>query len=117
MTRCAFPGYPPKVKRLQALPLLAALGAICLSGCAALDELLANSDSDPQVIYVREPSAPVYFDPYFNQPKFYRPPQYSYETTKKTKNGKVTKTETIRNEYGQTIYKEKTTRPEKKKKK
>lgn len=87
----------------------------CLSGCATLDEFLSDMDDGPQVVYVREPSRPVIYDPYYNQPKIYRAPRYYEETTKKKKGDKVTKTKTIKNEYGQTVYKEKTTKKKKKK--
>jgi hypothetical protein len=92
---------------------LAALAAMCLPGCAALDELLADS-AGPEVVYVREPTRPVYYDPYYNQPKIYRQPQFYESTSKKTKGDQVTRTKTIRNEYGQTVYKEKTTKKKKK---
>lgn len=94
--------------------LVVALATMCLPGCAALDEFLADSP-EPEVVYVLEPSRPVYYDPYYNQPKIYGRPQYFYESTsKKTKGDKVTKTKTIRNEYGDVVYKEKTTKKKKK---
>ncbi len=101
----------------RTLLLTLATAATALSGCATLDEFLADLDDGPQVVYVREPSAPVIYDPYYNQAKIYRQPRYYEETTKKKKGDKVTKTKTIRNEYGQTVYKEKTTKTKKKKKK
>jgi len=99
------------------LPL--ALAAASLTGCSALDEILADdgSNSGPEVVYVHTPSRPVYYDPYYNQPKYIVAPQYYSESkSKKTKGNKVTTTKTIRNEYGQTVYKEKTTKTKKKKK-
>ena len=76
-----------------------------------------GSSAGPEVVYVHTPSRPLYYDPYYNQPKYIRPPQYYTESTSKKKKGnKVTTTKTIRNEYGQTVYKEKTTKTKKKKK-
>lgn len=101
----------------RALLLTFAMAATGLSGCATLDEFFADLDDEPQVVYVREPSRPVIYDPYYNQAKIYRQPRYYEETSKKKKGDKVTKTKTIKNEYGQTVYKEKTTETKKKKKK
>lgn len=100
------------MNRLLLLPL--ALAATGLSGCETLDDFLA--DDEPQVVYVREPSRPVIYDPYYNQAKIYRQPVYYEETTKKKKGDKVTKTTTIKNEFGQTVYKEKVETKKKKKK-
>jgi hypothetical protein len=100
---------------LLLLPL--ALTAAGLTGCSALDEVFADDGSGPEVVYVHAPSRPVYYDPYYNQPKYIVAPQYYTESTSKKKKGnKVTTTKTIRNEYGQTVYKEKTTKTKKKKK-
>jgi hypothetical protein len=118
--RIRFDAGPPAHYEQSVVPtrplLLAAMAAMCLTGCE-FDEIMADSP-EPQIIYVREPSRPVYFDPYYNQPKIYRQqPQYFYESTsKKTKGNKVTKTTTVRNQYGQTVYKEKNTHNKKKKK-
>lgn len=97
--------------------LLLALAALSLPGCSALDEILTEEPSSgPTVVYVHQPSHPAYYDPYYNQPKYIVAPQYYTESkSKKTKGNKVTTTKTIRNEYGQTVYKEKTTKTKKKK--
>jgi hypothetical protein len=98
--------------------LLAALAAVTMAstGCSALDEMLAEPSSGPAVVYVHEPSRPAYYDPYYNQPKYIVAPQYYTESkSKKRKGNKVTTTKTIRNEWGQTVYKEKTTKTKKKK--
>jgi hypothetical protein len=99
--------------------LLLAL-TVVMTGCDALDELLSDSDSGrgPDVVYVREPSAPVYFDPYYNQPKVIvvqqRPEAY-YESTKtKSKNGRIYKTTTVKNEWGDTVYKHTSSKKKKK---
>ncbi len=94
---------------------------LALPGCATLDEFLAELGDDSDLVYVQEPYRPAYYDPYYNQQKFYREPRYYqpqyYETeTKKKKGDKVTKTKTVRNEYGDVVYKEKTTTQKKKKK-
>jgi len=101
------------------LLLLLAL-TVVMTGCDALDELLSDSDSDrgPDVVYVRESSAPVYFDPYYNQPKVIvvqqRPESY-YESTKtKSKNGRMYKTTTVKNEWGDTVYKHTSSKKKKK---
>jgi hypothetical protein len=103
------------MRRLFFLPVAFAL--LALPGCVTLDGFLEGLDDGPEVVYVREPSRPAYYDPYYNQRKIYREPRYYEETTKKKKGDKVTKTKTVRNEYGQTVYKEKTTETKKKKKK
>jgi hypothetical protein len=88
------------------------LAAFLVTGCAELDALLAP---DP-VIYVDDRSYPAVFDPYFNQPKIYRQPRYYESTSKKTKGNKVFKTTTVKDEYGQTVYKNTTSHKKKKKK-
>jgi hypothetical protein len=102
---------------VKLLPIL--FGAACvlvLPGCD-LEDLLEDSPPGPTVVYVREPYQPVYYDPFYNQVKVYPQPQYLYETqSKKTKGNKVTKTKTIKNQFGETVYKEKTTHTKKKKK-
>lgn len=97
--------------------LLLTFAAFGLAGCAALDEFLADMDSGPEVVYVREPAGPVYFDPYYNQPKIYvqsRPEVYYESTSKKSKGGRVYKTTTVRNEYGDTVYKHTSSKKKKK---
>jgi len=89
--------------------------AASFTGCQTLEEILLSPDSG--VLSVREPSRPVSFDPYYNQPKYYRQPDYYHEsTTKKTKGNRVFKTTTVKNQYGQTVYKNTTTSKKKKKK-
>jgi hypothetical protein len=100
---------------LRLLLLLVLAGG--MTGCAALDELLADSNSGPNVVYVREPSAPVYFDPYYNQPKVIVVQQREsyYESTKtKSKNGRVYKTTTVKNQWGDTVYKHTSSKKKKK---
>ena len=53
---------------------------------------------------------------YYDQPKIYRQPRYYESTSKKTKGNKVFKTTTVRDEYGQTVYKNTTSHKKKKKK-
>lgn len=103
--------------------LSAGLAATLLSGCT-LDELFIDDSPPPTVVYVQEPARPVVFDPYYNQPKvyvqsrpYYPPPERYYETkSKKTKGNKVYKTTTVKNQYGQTVYKNTTSSKKKKKK-
>ena len=87
--------------------------AFLLTGCSELvDALLAP---DP-VVYVDDRPYPTVFDPYYNQPKIYRQPRYYESTSKKTKGNKVFKTTTVKDEYGQTVYKNTTSHKKKKKK-
>lgn len=99
------------------LPLVA-VSLVGLQSCVFDDDIGPGySAPPPQVIVVRDNPRPVYFDPYYNQPKIYRQPQYFYENTKTKKKGnKVYKTKTVKNQYGQTVYKETTSRKKKKKK-
>lgn len=98
------------------------VAAASLTGCATLDELFADDDgggSSPTVVYVREPSAPVYYDPYYNAPKVIvveqRRPEAYYESTKtKSKNGRIYKTTTVKNEWGDTVYKHTSSKKKKK---
>ena len=97
------------------------LGALCLSGCE-FDDLFSDDGPPPApaVVYVGQPMvAPMYYDPYYNRPKYYvaAPPEvYRESTTKKTKGNKVYKTTTVKNQYGQTVYKNTTSKTKKKKK-
>jgi hypothetical protein len=93
--------------------LLTVVAAFLLTGCDEdlVDALLAP---DP-VIYVDNRSYPGVFDPYYNQPKIYRQPRYYESTSKKTKGNKVFKTTTVKDEYGQTVYKNTTSHKKKKK--
>jgi hypothetical protein len=59
---------------------------------------------------------PSDFDPYFNQPKIYRQPRYYEYTSKKRKGNKVFKTTKVKNQYGHTVYKKKTSHKVNKKK-
>ena len=86
------------------LAILAAVTLSCFTGCETLEEILLAPE--PDVVYVREPSYPSYYDPYYNRPKVYWEPERYYETTsKKTKGNKVYKTTTVKNQYGDTVYK------------
>ncbi len=97
--------------------LLAAIVAVSLSGCVTLDEILIAPDSPP-VVYVRDPVYVRDFDPYYNRPKSYWQPEYYHESTsKKTKGKKVFKTTTVKNQYGDTVYKHTGVHNKKKKKK
>jgi hypothetical protein len=96
------------------LILLGILATVSLTGCEFDDDFLLG-DSDPSVVYVQEPRQPAYYDPYYNRPKYYQEPAYFESTNKKTKGNKIYKTTTIRNEYGDTVYKETTSRKKKKK--
>ncbi len=82
-------------------------------------------DSGPPIVYVGEPSNRRDFDPYYNRPKYYRDPdpyyyrqpeRYHESTTKKTKGNKVFKTTTVKNQWGDTVYKNTTSHKKKKKK-
>ena len=86
--------------------------ALLVTGCAELDAFLAP---DP-VVYVSDHPYPAVFDPYYEQPKIYRQPRYYESTSKKTKGNKVFKTTTVKDEFGQTVYKNTTSHKKKKKK-
>lgn len=64
--------------------------------------------SDGFTVYVGDRPYPSDFDPYFNQPKVYRQPRYYEYTSKKRKGNKVFKTTKVKNQYGHTVYKKKT---------
>jgi hypothetical protein len=64
--------------------------------------------SDGFTVYVGDRPYPSDFDPYFNQPKIYRQPRYYEYTNKKRKGNKVFKTTKVKNQYGRTVYKKKT---------
>lgn len=97
--------------------ILAALTAVTLSGCETLEDILLAPDPTP-VVYVRDPVYVRDFDPYYNRPKAYWGPEYYHESTsKKTKGKKVFKTTTVKNQYGQTVYKHTDVQHKKKKKK
>lgn len=95
--------------------VLTAIAATAFSGCVTIDDVLLAPDS-PSVVYVRDPVYVRDFDPYYNRPKTYWQPEYYHESTSKKKKGnKVFKTTTVKNQYGQTVYKN--TKVEKKKNK
>jgi len=95
--------------------LLAVLCAAGLTGCITLDELLSDSDNGP-VIYVRDAREPVFYDPYYNHLKVYQTPVVYKSKTKKTKGNRVYETTTIRNQFGDVVYKDTSSRKKKKKK-
>jgi hypothetical protein len=68
----------------------------------------ASIFSDGFVVYVGDRPDPSDFDPYFNQPKMYRQPRYYEYTSKKRKGNKVFKTTKVKDQYGRTVYKNKT---------
>ena len=75
-------------------------------------------DAGPVVYVEGNPAYPQYYDPYFNRPKVYNPRPVYYETKEKTREGKkVTTKTTITNQYGEVVYKNKSTKTVKKKKK
>ena len=92
--------------------LMTVVAAFLVTGCAELDAFLAP---DP-VMYVDDRPYPGVFDPYYNQPKIYRQPRYYESTSKKTKGNRVFKTTKIKDEYGNTVYKNTTSHKKKKKK-
>ena len=88
--------------------------AFLVTGCAELSDALLASDEP--VVYVEDQSYPSVFDPYYNQPKIYRQPRYYESTSKKRKGNKVFKTTKVKDQYGRTVYKNKTSYKVKKKK-
>jgi hypothetical protein len=94
------------------LLVLSLATAFLVTACAELDAFLAP---DP-VMYVGDSPYPMAFDPYYNQPKIYRQPRYYESTSKKTKGHRVFKTTTVKDEYGNTVYKNTTSHKKKKKK-
>jgi len=64
--------------------------------------------SDGFTVYVGDRPYPSDFDPYYNQPKIYRQPRYYEYTSKKRKGNKVFKTTKVKDQYGRTVYKNKT---------
>jgi hypothetical protein len=87
--------------------------AFLITGCTELGDVLLAPDEP--VVYVEDRPYPTDFDPYFNQPKIYRQPRYYESTSKKTKGNKVFKTTKVKDEYGNTVYKQTTARKKKKK--
>jgi hypothetical protein len=98
------------------LSLLMAGALLALGTASSQAQFFLNL---PNVVVVSEPGPPKYYDPYYNQNKFWgpAPPPRLYKTTDTKKRGdKVTKTTKIRNEYGQVVYENKQTTQKKKKK-
>jgi hypothetical protein len=92
--------------------LLTVTMTFLVTGCAEfVDALLAP---DP-VVYVDARPYPGFFDPYYDQPKIYRQPRYYTSTSKKTKGGKVFKTTKVKDQFGNTVYKQTTSHKKKKK--
>ena len=77
---------------------------------------LSDIFSDDFDVYVGDRPYPSDFDPYFNEPKFYRQPRYYTSTSKKTKGNKIFKTTKVKDQYGNTVYKKTTTQKKKGKK-
>ena len=88
--------------------------AFLVTGFAKLSDALILSDEF--IIYVGDRPYPSDFDPYYNQPKIYRQPRYYESTSKKRKGNKVFKTTKVKNQYGRTVYKKKTSHKVNKKK-
>jgi hypothetical protein len=80
--------------------------AFLIVGCGEVSR--ASIFSNGLVVYVGDRSDPGDFDPYFNQPKIYRQPRYYEYTSKKRKGNKVFKTTKVKDQYGRTVYKNKT---------
>ena len=100
---------------MRTLALLSAIFLVLGAGSAPAQFFLFDN---PPVIVVNKGKAKT-FDPYYNQSKssYGKKPVY-YETKETVKKGdKVTKKVTIRDLYGNVVYKDKTTKTEKKKKK
>ena len=87
--------------------------AFLVTGFAEPSDALSFSDL---VVYVGDRDDPGDFDPYFNQPKMYRQPRYYESTSKKRKGNKVFKTTKVKDQYGRTVYKKKTSYKANKKK-
>jgi hypothetical protein len=88
--------------------------AFLVLGCAEVSHALLLPGE--LVVYVGDRPYPSDFDPYYNQPKIYRQPRYYEYTSKKRKGNKVFKTTKVKNQYGHTVYKKKTSYKVKKKK-
>ena len=93
---------------------LVMLMSFLVTSCTELGEVLLAPDEP--VVYVEDRRFPGAFDPYYNEPKIYRQPRYYYESTsKKTKGNRVFKTTKVKDEYGNTVYKNTTSHKKKKK--
>ncbi|MEX1119394.1 MAG: hypothetical protein WEB60_11440 [Terrimicrobiaceae bacterium] len=106
--------YCHEFMKFTLLPVLLCLAG--LPGCITIDELLSDSDEMP-VIYVRDAREPIFYDPYYNRLKIYQAPVVYESKTKKTKGNRVYETTTIRNQFGDVVYKDTSSRKKKKKKK
>jgi len=89
--------------------------ALFVVGSAEISQAAAFF-SDGFAVYVGDRPYPSDFDPYYNQPKIYRQPRYYEYTSKKRKGHKVFKTTKVKNQYGRTVYKKKTSHKVNKKK-
>ena len=89
--------------------------ALFVVGSAEISQAAAFF-SDGFAVYVGDRPYPSDFDPYYNQPKIYRQPRYYEYTSKKRKGNKVFKTTKVKNQYGRTVYKKKTSHKVNKKK-
>lgn len=87
--------------------------AFLVVGYGQVSNALSFSDL---IVYVGDRDDPGDFDPYFNQPKMYRQPRYYESTSKKRKGNKVFKTTKVKDQYGHTVYKKKTSHKVNKKK-
>jgi len=92
---------------------LTVIMAFLVAGCPEVSHALVLSEGF--VVYVGERPYPSDFDPYYDQPKIYRQPRYYEYTSKKRKGNKVFKTTKVKNQYGRTVYKTKTSHKVKKK--
>ena len=93
---------------------LTVIMAFLVAGCPEVSHALVLSEGF--VVYVGERPYPSDFDPYYDQPKIYRQPRYYEYTSKKRKGNKVFKTTKVKNQYGRTVYKKKTSHKVNKKK-
>ena len=94
--------------------LIMTIVAFLVTGCAELGDVLLAPDEP--VVYVEDHPYPGSFDPYFNEPKIYRQPRYYESISKKTKGNKVFKTTKVKDQYGNTVYKNTTSHKKKNKK-
>jgi hypothetical protein len=87
--------------------------AFLAAGCAEVSHAV---DFGGLVVYVGDRSDPGDFDPYFNQRKIYRQPRYYTSSSKKRQGVRIFKTQKVKDQYGRTVYKKKTSYKVKKKK-
>jgi hypothetical protein len=79
--------------------------AFLVAGCA---EVSHAADLGGIVVYVGHRSDPSDFDPYFDQPKIHRQPRYYTSSSKKRQGVRIFKTVKVKDQYGRTVYKKKT---------